>query len=88
MLTCILFSYPDSTTILAFFKAAELSLESVIEASKPTKQEHRISLALDYSHCKMGIQAKIELNMQFLDLGGEKFCTQNTLLVAHFLYFK
>jgi len=39
MLTCILFSSWESSTILAFVNTAESSLESVIDASKPTRQE-------------------------------------------------
>jgi len=44
-LTCILLSSPGSATTVTSVKKAEISLESVIDASKPTKQEeHKISL--------------------------------------------
>jgi len=39
MLTCFLFSSSESSTILAFVNMAEISLESVIDASKPTREE-------------------------------------------------
>lgn len=57
MLTCILFSSPASATTLASVKMAEISLESVIDASKPTMQEHNINLELVITHCKTDIQA-------------------------------